>query len=211
MEATELDSSFADTSFLEVAEKGVYYFTALTALSIAIPAALKKRRVYTLVAPVALPEAIIEPERSEEARLILPPDLSLAIPPPRAANEVPLCTAYETGLIEELFTTIANHNSLQLFWKQTHLNDLGERIRNVHPFSLLLAMPKEAMRTILTKCNPITLSRVLGGIAKGMEENRATLPLYLDSFARKLNKNPQTIQDHLRHSRWEKLLNDLFC
>lgn len=207
--STDFDDASYDPPFTEKLGKGALYLTALSALSIALPAAVKKKRTYVPISitPSVSPEPPPVEEPPSPASL---PDLLGAIPPPRRSpTPVPTCEDLEPK-ITELFQTIANSNPVSLGWNRSHLEELGDEIAEVHPFSLLLAMPKEAIRKIFNSYNVVAKNKVLEGIEKGMQRDQATLELYLPSFASQMNREEARISELIGHSDWRGLVRYLF-
>jgi len=165
-----------------------------------VPAALKKTRIYTFIPgvaniPVAQEEVI---EGAAEA--------------PRPM-ETPRCTPAECEKIRELFTSIADGGAdLVLPWVAFRLHQLGNQIEHVHPFSLLLAMPKEKMRQILMSENPLKINSFIGGLSKGMakEIGRNGIHHYLASFSAAMEKQEERIRQLIQAADWLGLVQYLF-
>jgi hypothetical protein len=150
------------------------------AVSSFVPAALKKQRIYT--PPAALhepPQQVIIEEGVEVSK----------------AAETPKCTNRETQDIRALFTLMAEGSLMNPFvlWQ---LNQLGDRIRQVHPLSLLLNIPRDKMKEILLGGNPIKINTFVDGIDKGcrQELQRNNLTRYLADFAKQIGKPEEAIK-----------------
>ena len=173
-------------------------------------AALKKNRVYVKYTP--------QFTQSEPA----PVTVSETVEIPRAI----LCTEDERATITELFTGIADipYSSLANFFNghAKRLNDLGNKIRHVHPFALLIAMPKEKIRTIFASRDGFKIGRVLAGIGEGikresgMEDNirvrRDNVQELIPAFAHQIggDKTPEQIKQWIQTADWQSLVRYLY-
>lgn len=173
---------------------------SIVAFSAFIPAALKKNRVYTPLFPnidsVIIPTQTASTENISE---VLPHLLT------------PECTEDEKRVIAILFSTIAT-SGLDIAWKGIELRRLGNKINHVHPFSLLLAMPRDDIRTIFRSNNILKTTSVLGGIDQGMKKElaRENIERYIPDFALKMGKEEDEIRQLIHSSDWKKLVHYLF-
>lgn len=207
--STDFDDASYDPPFTEKLGKGALYLTALSALSIALPAAVKKKRTYVPISitPSVSPEPPPVEEPPSPASL---PDLLGAIPPPRRSpTPVPSCTEEEKTKITELFGTIATSNVFSLGLNAGRLQQLGNEIEAIHPFSLLLTMPQQTMQQIFQR-NSFVITNVMEGIQKGFEREKENLELYLPSFASQVNREESRISQLIGRSDWIGLVRYLF-
>lgn len=169
------------------------------AVSAFIPALLKKKRIYSQSFPsiIAPTVEIVEPAPAGERPLPIP---------------TPHCTPPEQRKVEEIFKTVAEGNMATLAWNAFRLNTLGKEIDHIHPFSLLLAVPKEHMRAIFNEGNIFKIKNVMDGIKKGMEREKVQnkLERYIPAFAVEMGKTAEAIRPLIQTNNWRGLVEHLY-
>lgn len=82
----------------------------------------------------------------------------------------PTCTVVEREKIKKLFSMTASLSLIGLGWNKSELEQLGKDVDEVHTFPFLLAIPKKSMQTIFQKHNRWVIGEILKGIKKGIEK-----------------------------------------
>jgi hypothetical protein len=178
--------------------KAAYSVFSAIAVGAFIPALAKKKRVYSLNLPGQAPQII---EVAEEPAI----ERALDLPAPH-------CTAMERGKVEKIFNTVAANNVVGLAWHSYQLIKTGNEIDHIHPFSFLLAAPKEQVRLILLGGSDLKIRGVMKGVIKGMEREYAknNLGPYIPSFAAEMGKDPAPIKALIASRNWKELVDYLF-
>ncbi len=117
--------------------------------------------------------------------------------------ELPRCTPIEKEKIIELFGTLAKGMPGPLTgWR---LHQLGKEIDHVHPFSLLLVMPKDKITQIFKNANRMMISNIINGIQKGMERElkRNKIHPYIPIFSSETHKEAGKIKQLILAADWK--------
>ncbi len=130
----------------------------------------------------------------------------------------PQCTPEEKKKIEELFNAIAQHEAslgnpltaLRNPLVTYNLYKLGNEIKHVHPFALLLTVPRDSMSKILLSQNRFTISNVLNGIKEGIEREGTNLERTIPPFAIEMKKDPEEIKRLIETRDWKRFAHYLF-
>ncbi len=195
MEVT-LDPSDRSEREPESYEKGgekLFWASAFIASAVAVHAVVKKKRVYSFSPPVLM-------SGGGEAR-----GIEEVIPekPPEAVPKCPLPSAGEEKIVRDLFTNLATLGDsalgvIKLGLKKTELKGWGNGIKHLHPFTLLIAMPKDAIRTIFSRR---IITRPKSEFTKNLLESIRNqwvkdniLPL-LPDFAEKMGRKREELED----------------
>lgn len=150
-------------------------------------AGCKKQRIYSISPPPSPPLEMID------------------IPEP---DVLPSCFTEENRKkVEELCNTMAQ-GLWAITWNSLRLNQLGAEIDHIHPFSFLLASPKEGMRAIFQTGALFIQNKMVDGIIKGLE--RDPLEPYIDSFAKKMGADADRIRTLIDCKHWTRLISELF-
>lgn len=117
--------------------------------------------------------------------------------------ELPRCTPIEKEKIIELFETLAK--GMPGPFAGLRLYQLGKEIDHVHPFSLLLVMPKEKIKQIFKNGNNFMISNIINGIQKGMERELARNKIhpYIPIFASETHKEDEKIKQLILAADWK--------
>ncbi len=186
----------------------LFAFSLLAIASLGF-ACCKKKRIYSYisdspqVAPHPIEIAAAEP-----------------LPPPRPAAPVSLsqCTEKEEETVVYIFNAIADWSytallSDKLSDKEDRLEKRGETIKHLHPFALLMAIPKPAMKKIFASpwLNSFQISNVMNGIVSGMKREKNNLTPHIPILAAKMGKDPERIASLTRsQEKWPALVDYLF-
>lgn len=159
-------------------------FSAIAAIGMgwAVPAITgKKKRIYSLLSPVPI-EVAPEPEAPEHPM-------------------VPHCTPEEREKVAKIFTTMAK-GGLAIIAATFRLIQWGKEIDHIHPFSFLLAAPKESARKILETGSSFAKTRLMEGVTKGMNREVKNLQPYVSSFATEMGKSPEQVRSLVQSRDW---------
>jgi hypothetical protein len=174
---------------------------SVIAVSAFVPAALKKKRIYT---PIQHGNSYIPPAPIEGALE--------EIKEPRVLP-VPHCLPEEKRNIEKLFGTLADaKTNLASPFVGYELYALGNKIEHIHPLTLLMNMPKETMQGIFNTKSEFRIEQVIGGIQKGMEKELARNKVFcfLDKFAEGMGKETESLKRLIQSADWKKFVQYLF-
>lgn len=189
MEVT-LEPSDRYESELKPYEEGgekLFWVSAFIASTVAVHAVVKKKRVYSFSPPVLM-------SGGGEARGI---EEVVSEKPPEALPKCPLPSPREEGIVQALFSDLANLGVIGLARKKKKLQEWGNQIRHLHPFTLLIAMPKEAIRTIFSRLITRPKSEFTENLLKSIRSQWVKdniLPL-LPDFAEKMGRKREEIED----------------
>lgn len=121
------------------------------------------------------------------------------------------CTSEERDKVIDLFTNIADRDaSLAYPWVAYRLHTLGNEIQGVHPFALLLSLPKDKIRKILRSGNPFKTTPFLNGIRDGVLSRLNRMDRDIPEFAQDIEKNPERIRQLIQARDWSGLAHYLF-
>lgn len=175
------------------------------ALSAYVPAAAKKKRIYS-IGPVlgpSVPQAaqVIEECVVEEA----------GVEEPRRERGY-ACSTTDRANIVRLFTEIADASTLDLVWKGFELRALGNRIEHVHPLALLVCVPKDKMRAILTSGNPMKTKPFMDNMTANLarEYIGGNLVPHIETFSQEFDKNEEEIRQLIQARDWANFVYYLF-
>lgn len=180
--------------------KTIFWGSFFLAVGAAAPAFFKKKRVYTALAPTgengaaAAQDAVLEADPSVPAPL--------------------RCSQEAKARVVELFTTIADGN---IVLNGLFLQRLGAQIEEedrIHPFSFIMAMPRDKIRDIFNSSNFVyklpRIPAILGGIERGMIRERNHLDPFISYFATQMSKEAEPIRQLIQAADWERLVHYLF-
>lgn len=200
---SESDDSYEkDHQHWEAPAKALLWASSIIGGSILGPALFKKKRVYNVVASgdAFIPAAPIEAGAPEPVQENLPEELR--------------CPMAVKAKITRLFTIIADEDVVTngpLLWR------LGGEIEDqhrVHPFTLLMNMPREKIRQIFNSQNwfytIMRIPTIMSGVERGMNRERNRLDPLIPAFAREMHKEEEPIRRLIQAADWRGLVHYLF-
>lgn len=162
------------------------------ALCAFVPAAVKKKRVYTVQSTAAPP-------------LLPPVTIEVSVEP------IPPCSTDDAASIRELFETIATRNPANPFTAH-RLYQIGGELRShrVHPFEFLKQAPREHAQNIFRNGNFFKTEGVMFGVREGMNRERENLERYIPAFAAAMGKSAERLRQLTQGDDWRGIVDYVF-
>lgn len=139
--------------------------------------------------------------------------------PPNGESKDPpyaelICTDVDVRCIHEIITSVAENSKVTLFFKQSHLKQLGAQINHVHPLKFLAAIFKDPkLRLCMREIgdDDYKWSNFMEGLAPNLtrEADKGKLEQHLNSFATEIEINPDAIRKYFQNRDWESLVRQL--
>lgn len=177
--------------------------SAFIAFSIYIPAAVKKKRTYSIGPVPTLGPSTLEPVQIVD---------ELAAPAELRETAGYACNATDRANIVHLFTEIADASAWDLVWKGLSLRALGNSIKHVHPLALLACAPNIKMNAILTSGNPLKTRPFMDSIKLNLAQEaiQGNLAPHIETFAEEVGRSEERIRQLIQARDWANFVYYLF-
>lgn len=190
----------------KVGKVGFYLFSAI-AIGSFIPAQCKKKKfhVVKLDGPIITSPSIELQSVSVETDLSQPKVSS----PPNFKDLS--CTKEQKTHIHEIISTLGTQGKMSLLWQQSHLRELGDKIKDVHPLKFIAIIITDpylkncigAVWQDYFKRNGF-LEDLIPSINREMEKGK--FQIYIPNFAQEVGVNPDHLQKFIVTKDWENFI-----